>query len=63
MRNKFTWFGKQAIKQRKNEPLIMEALSAERKTYHIDEIQQSSTSKEIKLKTQRGIRKTCIKEQ
>ncbi len=50
MRNKFTWFGKQIIKRRKNEPLIMEALSAERKTYHIDEILKSSTSKEIKLK-------------
>jgi hypothetical protein len=60
MRQTFTWFGQQTIKRRKNEPFVMEALSAERKSDHIDNIQTVSSENEPKLKKRKEELETRI---
>ncbi|QKJ28356.1 hypothetical protein HQ865_00795 [Mucilaginibacter mali] len=49
MRTKFYPFARFAIRRRANHPRVMEALQAERKTYHNDNIQTSYKRKSIKL--------------
>jgi hypothetical protein len=49
MRTKLNLFARYAVSRRANHPKIMEALTAERKTYAIDEFETSFHKKEIKL--------------